>query len=138
MSLKCLKLSLSCLLLLLTSFILSANCLTIQTQAAQTINYQFNWGKNVQTLDQKIEVACEHFGCNSGQLIRVMNCESEGKNIPNKSGVHSGIFQYTSQTWANFSQSAGIPNANIWDIDAQIYTTSWAFSNNLSSHWTCK
>ena len=106
--------------------------------STQTINYKFNFGENIATLEQKIGVACQTFDCNSNQLIRVMNCESKGKNISDRSGIHSGIFQYTRRTWADFSQKAGIPNADIWSVDAQIYTTTWAFSNNLSSHWSCK
>lgn len=116
-------------------FLSQFSTLKVSAQS-QTVNYQFNFGQ-AQTLEQKIQVACEYFGCNSGQLIRVMDCESEGKNIPNKSGVHSGIFQYTRRTWADFTQKAGIPNADIWSTDAQIYTTAWAFSNGQSYHWTC-
>lgn len=126
---KSLLLAILVVLLLPTSFFASAN---------NTINYKFNFGENIETLEQKIQVACSYFDCNSDQLIRVMHCESKGKNISNPSGIHSGIFQYTRGTWANFSQKAGIPNADIWKTDAQIYTTTWAFSNGLKSHWSCK
>ena len=114
--------------------------LSVNAQS-QIINYQFNFGENVTTLEQKIEVACSHFGCNSNQLIRVMNCESRQnpKAINRREpGQPSGLFQYKFQTWSNFSQKAGIPSADIWSVDAQIYTTTWAFSNSLSSHWACK
>ena len=114
--------------------------LSINAQS-QSVNYQFNFGKNVQTLEQKIEVVCSHFGCNSNQLIRVMNCESGQNPLAinrREPGQPSGLFQYKNRTWQNFSQKAGIPNADIWSVDAQIYTTAWAFSNNLSSHWACK
>jgi len=120
----------------------SQNFLTLKSNAqTQTINYQFNWGENVQTYQQKVEVGCATFGCNSDQLIRVMNCESgQNSNAINRRepGQPSGLFQYKFQTWSNFSQKAGIPGANIWDPNAQIYTTTWAFSNGLSSHWACK
>lgn len=108
---------------------------------SQTVNYQFNFGENIKTLEQKTEVACAYFGCNSNQLKRVMNCESGQNPLAvnrREPGQPSGLFQYKLQTWSNFSQKAGIPNANIWDADAQIYTTAWAFSKNLSSHWACK
>lgn len=112
--------------------------LSVSLSASSPVNYKFNFGENIQTLEQKIQVACSYFDCNSDQLIRVMQCESKGKNISNPSGIHSGIFQYTRGTWANFSQKSGIPNADIWDTDAQIYTTAWAFSNGLKNDWSCK
>lgn len=122
-------------LLLLASLVVLLLPTSFSASANNTVNYKFNFGENIQTLEQKIQVACSHFSCNSDQLIRVMHCESKGKNIPDRRGIHSGIFQYTRKTWANFSQKAGIPNADIWDTNAQIYTTAWAFSNGLKNDW---
>ena len=132
------KFSLSQLSHLLLVILLALSFSNNLPVSAQTINYQFNFGENIETLEQKIQVACQTFGCNSDQLIRVMKCESKGKNISNPSGKYSGIFQFTRKTWIDFSQKAGIPNADIWDTDAQIYTTTWAFSNGLSYHWSCR
>jgi len=123
----------SFLVLLCTSF------LSIPVKAQS--NYQFYWGEGVETFDQKIEVACAYFGCNSNQLKRVMDCESGGNPFAvnrREKGQPSGLFQYKFQTWQNFTQKAGIPDADIWDTDSQIFTTAWAFSNNLGSHWACK
>jgi hypothetical protein len=131
---KCLNF---CLLFLLASF-----CSPLPLSASsEVINYKFIWPEGTATMHQKIDVACRQFGCNADQLKRVANCESTNnpKAINRREpGQPSGLFQYKFQTWLNFSQKAGIPNADIWDADAQIYTTSWAFSNGLSSHWACK
>lgn len=123
-------------------FLLASSCLPLPLSASsEVINYKFIWGEGIETYQQKVEVGCATFGCNSDQLIRVMNCESgQNSNAINRRepGQPSGLFQYKFQTWSSFTQKAGIPNANIWDADAQIYTTTWAFSNNLSSHWACR
>ena len=105
------------------------------------VNYKFIWPEGVTTLHQKIDVACRQFGCDAKKLKEVAFCESTNNPLAvnrREPGQPSGLFQYKLQTWLNFSQKSGIPNANIWDTDSQIYTTAWAFSNNLSSHWACK
>lgn len=115
----------------------------LQAKAETTINYQFIYPENTITVDQKIEVACFTFGCDAVQLKRVMLCESGGNpNAINRKepGQPSGLFQYKMRTWLWMSDLAGIPNANIWDTDSQIYTTSFIFGQrpDLKNHWTCK
>lgn len=108
----------------------------LPVQAQTTINYKFIWPKGVTTLEQKIYSACELFGCNPKQLIKVVQCESGGRNIIGTWG-HIGIFQYTRGTWAAFSKQAGVPGADIWSVDAAVYVTGDAFGRGLSWHWSC-
>lgn len=110
---------------------------------SNTINYTFIYPDGTNTVDQKIELACYTFGCDAVQLKRVMLCESGGNpNAINlrEPGHPSGLFQYKMRTWLWMNDLAGIPNANIWDVDAQIYTTSFIFGQrpDLKSHWSCK
>ena len=85
----------------------------------------------------------EHYGVDSAWLLRIAECESSMNpaNINlhySDGGNPSGLFQYVPPTWASFSAKAGLPGANIWDVEAQAQVTAWAFANGLSGHWECK
>ena len=129
-----------CSPLLLSFLLLFQLPLATLANTSSPVNYKFIWPEGVTTLHQKIDVACRQFGCDAKKLKEVAFCESTNNPLAvnrREPGQPSGLFQYKLQTWLNFSQKSGIPNANIWDTDSQIYTTAWAFSNNLSSHWAC-
>lgn len=90
-----------------------------------------------QTLEQKIINSCAKFGCNSVKLLKVVKCESEGRNVVGTGG-HIGIFQFSNRTFYSFASKYGVKNANIWDTDDQIEVASQMFANGLGKqHWSC-
>lgn len=110
----------------------------IQTEA-YTDKYIFVYPNGETTFHEKIDTLCRWRGCNAEQLKRVMFCESS--NNPNAYNYYSGasgLFQYMPSTWSWFSELAGVPGANVWNPDAQLYVTSWAFAKGLEHHWVCK
>jgi len=89
------------------------------------------------SLEQKIVNSCAKFGCNSAKMIKVMRCESEGRNVVGTWG-HIGIFQFTNRTFYSFASKYGVQNANIWNTDHQIEVTSQMFAQGLGKqHWSC-
>jgi hypothetical protein len=110
------------------------------TAKAETINYKFIWPEGTTTLHQKIDIACRQFGCNADQLKRVANCEStDNPKIVNwtEPGRPSGLFQHKAIYWQARTVKYGIPNADIFDADAQIYITAQMFPE-FSYLWSCK
>lgn len=83
--------------------------------------------------------ACANFGCNAGQLIRVMYCESGGRsNAYNRSGPYIGLFQFLTSTFNANARRIGIANPNIWDPYQQINVAAYMFSIGQSGQWGCK
>ncbi len=84
-----------------------------------------------------IRSACDTYGCNSEQLIRVMYCESGGRsNAVN--GIHSGLFQFNPKTFQTNAKRIGLVNADIWNPYHQIQVAAWMFANGQAWQWTCK
>lgn len=114
---------------------------SLQVKAeTNTIDYKFIWPEGVITLHQKIDVACKQFGCDAKKLKKVMWCES--KDDPKainwtEPGQPSGLFQHKIIYWQGRTEKYGIPNANIFDPDAQIYITAQMI-NEFGYMWACK
>ena len=118
------------------------------------INYQNNLLRKKTTVQQPqptavasvsgdfqsaIYTACGNFGCNPGQLIRVMYCESGGRsNAYNKSGPYIGLFQFLSSTFNANARRAGIANPSVWDPYQQINVAAYMFSIGQAGQWSCK
>jgi soluble lytic murein transglycosylase-like protein len=84
-----------------------------------------------------IQKICNQYGCNSDQVIRVMNCESGGRaNATN--GIHTGLFQFNPNTFASYAKKVGISSPNIWDPYQQIQVAGWMFANGQAGQWSCK
>ena len=133
------KFYLSVLLSFLLSFGLLPNYLIVQTQTTQTINYKFNFGENIETLEQKIQVACSHFGCSAKRLIYLAKCESTNNPLAinyREPGQPSGLFQHKIIYWPERAIKYGIPGASVFDQDAQIWVTAQMFPK-YSYLWAC-
>jgi len=84
-----------------------------------------------------IRSACNTYGCNPEQLIRVMYCESGGRsNAVN--GVYSGLFQFHPNTFRANADRIGLANADIWNPHHQIQIAAWMFANGQAWQWECK
>lgn len=111
---------------------------------SKTIDYKFNFGEGVETYHQKIEVACEVFGCDAGKAKRIMWCESKDNQKAvnwTEPGNPRGLFQFKQRTFNWLADLSGIPNANINDADAQIYIFTKTLTSNpeiVRQHWACK
>lgn len=76
----------------------------------------------------------------ASDMITVMNCESGGNpkayngNDPN--GGSFGLFQYQIGTFKGWAKELG-EERDIWDVEAQIRLTAYAFSKGRQFHWTC-
>ena len=116
---------------------LLSNSLPVQAQT--TINYKFNFGENIQTLEQKIQVACSHFGCSAKRLIYLAKCESTNNPLAinyTSPGQPSGLFQHKIIYWPERATKYGIPGASVFDQDAQIWVTAQMFPK-YSYLWAC-
>ena len=87
--------------------------------------------------ESTIRSACNDYGCNPEQLIRVMYCESGGRsNAVN--GVYSGLFQFHPNTFQANANRIGLTNADIWNPYHQIQVAAWMFANGQAWQWGCK
>ena len=87
--------------------------------------------------ESTIRSACNNYGCNPEQLIRVMYCESGGRsNAVN--GVYSGLFQFHPNTFRANANRIGLTNADIWNPYHQIQVAAWMFANGQAWQWGCK
>ena len=116
---------------------LLSNSLPVQAQT--TVNYKFNFGENIETLEQKIQVACSHFGCSAKRLIYLAKCESTNNPLAinyREPGQPSGLFQHKIIYWPERATKYGIPGASVFDQDAQIWVTAQMFPK-YSYLWAC-
>ena len=91
------------------------------------------------TYSEKIKARCEEVGCNSTQLIRVMMCESTGRQSAyNAAGPYIGLFQFLPSTFNAYARKIGLPNADVNNGDDQITVATWMFAQGMSSQWGCK
>lgn len=78
--------------------------------------------------------AAQKNGIDPDALCYRMHRESNGH--PNSdSGHYEGLFQYDPGFWASASAQAGYPGASIWDPQAQIYVTAWAWAHGYRGRW---
>lgn len=89
------------------------------------------------SFSEAIDIQCANYGCNPGQLKRIMMCESTG-NANAQNGIYTGLFQFHPQTFAAYSARAGLGNANIYNGFDQIATAAYMFANGEARQWECK
>lgn len=112
--------------------------LSVKAQS-QITNYKFNFGENIETLEQKIQVACSHFGCSAKRLIYLAKCESTNNPLAinyREPGQPSGLFQHKIIYWPERATKYGIPGASVFDQDAQIWVTAQMFPK-YNYLWAC-
>ncbi len=78
--------------------------------------------------------ASSKYGLDPNGLCHRMMAESNG-NPNSDGGQYKGLFQYTASSWANLSAKAGYGGSSIWNAEAQIYTTAWAWTHGYRSYW---
>lgn len=84
------------------------------------------------TYEQAIYDACSQYGCDGGQLVRVMYCESGGDMYAVGPNGERGIFQYHPQSHNPAGYAA-------WDdpyLQIQIAAQDWAAG--LGYLWVCQ
>lgn len=129
------------LLVLILSFFLA----TVKVKA-ETL-YGIDWagkGSDI-SIEEKIDIACSHFGCNSNLVKFVAKCESNYRMVWNPSGRNYGIFQYAPTTFDAYSYSAfstmmenpDRSKISMYSVDHQVLTTAWAFANGKQRAWEC-
>lgn len=91
------------------------------------------------SIEDQIREACNKYGCNTSQLVRVMMCESKGNpKAINKISGASGLFQFMPRTFAANAARVGIKNQDIWNPSQQIEVAAFMFSIGQAVQWTCK
>lgn len=92
---------------------------------------------NEPNLNQMIIEKCQKYGCDANKMLKVVKCESGGRNITGTWG-HIGPFQFTSRTFYSFATKYGVANANIWNVSHQVEVATQMFANGLGKqHWSC-
>ena len=92
-------------------------------------------------IDCKLIKYAQLYRVSVNDLRQVMMCESGGnplawnKNDPN--GGSRGLFQFQEATFFGAAQALGIANPDIWNVEQQIQTTAYLFSENKQCLWTC-
>lgn len=83
-----------------------------------------------------INDAARKYSVDAGRMQRMMMCESGGNaNSVGGGGRFHGLFQYLPSTWARASAGAGYAGADIYNPQAQIYTTAWKISVSGYGAW---
>lgn len=109
--------------------------LIIGTKPVITVRCRFN--------DTVLEASIK-YGVNPNGICTLMMKESQGNNtsvntkctkVGNDWVSCNGLFQYTDGFWSSSSSKAGYSGASIWNAEAQIFTTAWAWSHGLRSRW---
>jgi len=109
----------------------------IKTKLAKSKNSNPQPVRITGNFESTIRSACNNYGCNPEQLIRVMYCESGGRsNAVN--GVYSGLFQFHPNTFRANANRIGLTNADIWNPYHQIQVAAWMFANGQAWQWECK
>jgi len=92
------------------------------------------------TIREYINKYAEEYGVSSSSMWRVMMCESSGNkdaiNLRDPNGGSKGLFQFQPQTYKLWAEEIG-ETRDIWDAEAQIKVTAYAFSKGRQSAWSC-
>lgn len=91
---------------------------------------------NLSYSDQ-IRARCETLGCNATQMIRVMMCESGGRQSA-QNGIYTGIFQFNPQTFYGYTAKSGLPNGSVNNGNDQVIVATWMFANGQGRQWECQ
>ena len=88
-------------------------------------------------LNQMIIEGCQKYGCDADKMLKVVKCESGGRNITGVGG-HIGPFQFTNRTFYSFAAKYGVVKADIWNVSDQVEVATQMFAQNLGKqHWSC-
>lgn len=80
---------------------------------------------------------CQELGCDSAKMLKVVQCESGGRNVSSPGG-HVGPFQFTSKTFYAFAKQYGLQNVDIWNMSDQVEVAARMFAKGLGrQHWSC-
>lgn len=83
--------------------------------------------------DTVIAAAIKHNLDPNSLCIRMMK---ESRGNPNSDGGQwKGLFQYEEGLWQSVSAKAGYAGASIWDPEAQIHVTAWAWTHGYRGRW---
>lgn len=83
--------------------------------------------------DWVVDAAAKN-GLDPNALCYRMKRESTGNPLAD-SGFYQGLFQYDPYFWASVSAKAGYSGASIWDPQAQVYVTAWAWAHGYRGRW---
>ena len=109
--------------------------LSTKSVASSSIFSQVSQTKS--SLEAMIIKRCQELGCDSVRMLKVMQCESEGRNVASPAG-HIGPFQFTQRTFYAFAKQYGLGNVNIWEPSDQVEVATRMFAEGLGKqHWSC-
>lgn len=76
------------------------------------------------------------------RFLRIMQCESAGRpDAKNPNSSASGLMQHLTRYWPDRSERAGMPGADVFDPQANIWVSAWlalAAPEGGWQHWVCK
>jgi len=75
------------------------------------------------------------------RFLRIMQCESAGlPDAKNPNSSASGLMQHLTRYWPDRAAAAGLPGADVFDPDANIWVSAWlalAAPGGGWKHWVC-
>lgn len=76
------------------------------------------------------------------RFLRIMQCESAGlPDAKNPNSSASGLMQHLTRYWPDRATAAGLPGADVFDPQANIWVSAWlalAAPGGGWQHWVCK
>jgi hypothetical protein len=118
--------------------------ITSMTTTTSLASHNQHWA-TVEAWRPEVTEAVTHFGGNSNDVDRflhIMQCESGGDPLaknPNSSA--SGLMQHLTRFWQERAESAGVPGADVFDGNSNIWVSAWlalAAPGGGWQHWVCK
>ena len=100
---------------------------------------------SVEAWRPEVVKAVTHFGGDSDDVhrfLRIMQCESGGDTLaknPNSSA--SGLMQHLTRFWQERAESAGLPGADVFDGNSNIWVSAWlalVAPGGGWQHWVCQ
>lgn len=126
-----------------TTTVTTTTTTTTTTTAAPVVVAQYRG--TVEAWRGEVELAIAHWGGDADDVtrfLRIMQCESGGDPLaknPNSSA--SGLMQHLTRFWDDRAASAGMPGADVFDPQANIWVSAWlalAAPGGGWQHWVCK
>ena len=117
---------------------------TDMTTTTSLASHNQHWA-TVEAWRPEVTEAVTHFGGNSNDVerfLRIMQCESGGDPLaknPNSSA--SGLMQHLTRFWQERAESAGVPGADVFDGNSNIWVSAWlalAAPGGGWQHWVCQ